>query len=114
LLGRGHEDRRLEHIGERGAGGRQRGAEVGHGQAGLRPDVADADDLAVIVQRAGSGGEDQRTGRGGGGVRVGHPSVQAVTVARERLGTDVDEVPGGHLAALSRPAELAGQLTRYL
>ena len=35
-------------------------------------------------------------------------------VARDRLGTDVDEVPGGHLAALSYPAELTGQLTRYL
>ena len=35
-------------------------------------------------------------------------------VARERVGTDVDEVPGGHLAALSYPAELTGQLTRYL
>jgi pimeloyl-ACP methyl ester carboxylesterase len=35
-------------------------------------------------------------------------------VARERLGADVEEVPGGHLAALSRPAELAGQLTQYL
>ena len=35
-------------------------------------------------------------------------------VARERLGTDVDEVPGGHLVALSCPAELTGQLTRYL
>ena len=35
-------------------------------------------------------------------------------VARERLGTGVDEVPGGHLAALSRPAELTDQLTRYL
>ena len=35
-------------------------------------------------------------------------------VARERLGTGVDEVPGGHLAALSRPAELTHQLTRYL
>ena len=35
-------------------------------------------------------------------------------VARERLGTDVDEVPGGHLVALSRPAELTGQLIRYL
>ena len=33
-------------------------------------------------------------------------------VARERLGLDVDEVPGGHLAALSHPAELADQLTR--
>ena len=35
-------------------------------------------------------------------------------VAGERLGAEVDEVPGGHLAALSRPAELAGHLTRYL
>ncbi|HWU47711.1 MAG TPA: alpha/beta fold hydrolase [Humibacter sp.] len=28
-------------------------------------------------------------------------------VARDRLGSDVDEVPGGHLAALSHPAEVA-------
>jgi pimeloyl-ACP methyl ester carboxylesterase len=35
-------------------------------------------------------------------------------VARDRLGTDVDVVPGGHLIALSRPAELTDQLTRYL
>jgi pimeloyl-ACP methyl ester carboxylesterase len=35
-------------------------------------------------------------------------------VARERLGIGVDVVPGGHLAALSRPAELAGQLASYL
>lgn len=35
-------------------------------------------------------------------------------VALERLGTEVDEVPGGHLAALSHPAELADRLTRYL
>ncbi|MFC7595838.1 alpha/beta fold hydrolase [Terrabacter sp. GCM10028922] len=31
-------------------------------------------------------------------------------VARERLGLDVDVVPGGHLAALSHPAELAAYL----
>jgi pimeloyl-ACP methyl ester carboxylesterase len=31
-------------------------------------------------------------------------------VARERLGLEVDEVPGGHLCALSRPAELADAL----
>jgi pimeloyl-ACP methyl ester carboxylesterase len=30
------------------------------------------------------------------------------------LGTGIDVVPGGHLAALSRPAELAGQLASYL
>ncbi|MGY1824285.1 alpha/beta fold hydrolase [Geodermatophilus sp. SYSU D00079] len=35
-------------------------------------------------------------------------------VAAERLGLPVDEVPGGHLVALSRPAELAGRLLAYL
>ena len=35
-------------------------------------------------------------------------------VARERLGADVDEVPGGHLVALSRPAELTDRLIQYL
>jgi hypothetical protein len=35
-------------------------------------------------------------------------------VAKDRLGLDVDVVPGGHLAALSHPDELAGQLTGYL
>jgi pimeloyl-ACP methyl ester carboxylesterase len=35
-------------------------------------------------------------------------------VAQERLGIDVDEVPGGHLAALSHPAELTDRLTGYL
>ncbi len=37
------------------------------------------------------------------------PALQR-RVARERLGLDVDEVPGGHLCALSRPAELAERL----
>ncbi|NIH88495.1 alpha/beta fold hydrolase [Amycolatopsis granulosa] len=31
-------------------------------------------------------------------------------VVRERLGLEVDEIPGGHLAALSRPRELADYL----
>ncbi len=35
-------------------------------------------------------------------------------VAAERLGLEVDEVPGGHLVALSRPAELADRLEAYL
>jgi pimeloyl-ACP methyl ester carboxylesterase len=35
-------------------------------------------------------------------------------VARERLGVEPDLVPGGHLVALSRPAELAAALVRYL
>jgi pimeloyl-ACP methyl ester carboxylesterase len=35
-------------------------------------------------------------------------------VARDRLGMDLEAVPGGHLAAPAHPAELADQLTRYL
>jgi pimeloyl-ACP methyl ester carboxylesterase len=35
-------------------------------------------------------------------------------IAGERLGVSVDPVPGGHLVALSRPAELTDQLTRDL
>ncbi|MBP2707974.1 alpha/beta hydrolase [Microbispora sp. RL4-1S] len=34
-------------------------------------------------------------------------------VVRERLGIPVDEMPGGHLLALSRPVELAARLDRY-
>jgi pimeloyl-ACP methyl ester carboxylesterase len=34
-------------------------------------------------------------------------------VARERLGTTVDEIPGGHLVALSHPRELAERLLAY-
>ena len=34
-------------------------------------------------------------------------------VARERLGISVDEMPGGHLVALSQPAELAARLSAY-
>lgn len=35
-------------------------------------------------------------------------------IARERLGMDaIDEMPGGHLLALSRPEELAARLTAY-
>jgi pimeloyl-ACP methyl ester carboxylesterase len=36
------------------------------------------------------------------------------TVAADRLGLDVDEMPGGHLLALSRPVELADRLEAYL
>ena len=35
-------------------------------------------------------------------------------VAKDRLGLDADVVPGGHLAALSYPAELTARLTGYL
>ncbi|MET7698563.1 alpha/beta hydrolase [Streptomyces sp. NPDC005485] len=35
-------------------------------------------------------------------------------VAHDRLGVDADEVPGGHLAALSYPVELVDRLLKYL
>jgi hypothetical protein len=35
-------------------------------------------------------------------------------IAAERLGLDVDVVPGGHLVALGHPAELAERLIGYL
>ncbi len=35
-------------------------------------------------------------------------------VARQRLAAEVDVVPGGHLVALSRPAELTARLIGYL
>src|SRR6476469_5549549 len=35
-------------------------------------------------------------------------------IAQERLGLVPDEIPGGHLVALSRPAELADRLEDYL
>jgi pimeloyl-ACP methyl ester carboxylesterase len=35
-------------------------------------------------------------------------------IAAERLGVEADEIPGGHLVALSRPAELADRLEAYL
>jgi pimeloyl-ACP methyl ester carboxylesterase len=35
-------------------------------------------------------------------------------IARERLGVDPDIVPGGHLAALSHPAEVASAIARYV
>ena len=34
-------------------------------------------------------------------------------VARDRLGLEVDEIDGGHMVALSRPAELADRLEKY-
>jgi pimeloyl-ACP methyl ester carboxylesterase len=34
-------------------------------------------------------------------------------VARERLGISADEIPGGHLVALSQPAELSARLIDY-
>ena len=35
-------------------------------------------------------------------------------VVRERLGIELDEMPGGHLLSLSQPVELANRLERYL
>jgi hypothetical protein len=34
-------------------------------------------------------------------------------IARERLGIEADEMPGGHLVALSQPDELSQRLSAY-
>jgi pimeloyl-ACP methyl ester carboxylesterase len=41
------------------------------------------------------------------------PRAFQARVARKRLGVRVDEIPGGHLAALSHPRELAVRLIAY-
>jgi pimeloyl-ACP methyl ester carboxylesterase len=41
------------------------------------------------------------------------PRAFQARVARDRLGVTVDEIPGGHLVALSRPRELAKLLVGY-
>ena len=63
---------------EGGTGCRQGGAEIGYRQARLRPDVTRADNLALVVKGACSGGEDQRTQWGDGRVRIGSAFIQAV------------------------------------
>ncbi|SHH53201.1 Alpha/beta hydrolase family protein [Jatrophihabitans endophyticus] len=42
------------------------------------------------------------------------PAAFQVRVARERLGVEADVLPGGHLLAKSRPADLAERLLTYL
>jgi pimeloyl-ACP methyl ester carboxylesterase len=42
------------------------------------------------------------------------PAAFQARLARERLGKAVQEVPGGHLVALSRPRELAELLLSYV
>ena len=51
-------------------------------------------------------------------VLIGHddrlfPADLQRRVARERLGIEADEIEGGHLVALSRPAELVERLEAY-
>jgi hypothetical protein len=41
------------------------------------------------------------------------PADFQARVARERLGKSTDEIPGGHLVALSHPRELAELLLTY-
>ena len=42
------------------------------------------------------------------------PLASQRRVVRERLGIEVDDMPGGHLVALSQPVELARRLEAYL
>jgi len=51
--------------------------------------------------------------RGPSTCELGHQNFMR-RVVHERLGTTPDEMPGGHLAMLSRPKELAERLLSYL
>jgi pimeloyl-ACP methyl ester carboxylesterase len=42
------------------------------------------------------------------------PAEFQCRVARERLGLEADVIPGGHLVALARPADLVERMTAYL
>ena len=85
--------------------GRRRGdaAAVRAVRPPVRGPVA-ADALARRARRGCVGGRDDRF----------FPIEFQRRVAAERLGLPVDEVPGGHLVALSRPVELADRLEAYL
>jgi pimeloyl-ACP methyl ester carboxylesterase len=41
------------------------------------------------------------------------PADFQTRIARDRLGIEADEIEGGHLVALSRPAELVERLEAY-
>ena len=76
-VGRRRVDRRLQHVGQRRARRCQRLAEIGHDLLGLAPDVAGADHRLILVERACSGGEDQRARPGDRGVGIRNAAVQA-------------------------------------
>ena len=42
------------------------------------------------------------------------PATFQRQVARERLGLDADEIPGGHMVALANPKGLAERLDGYV
>ena len=44
---------------------------------------------------------------------VGRTRLQKTVKLLQRLGLPTDEIPGGHLVALSRPVELAERLAAY-
>jgi pimeloyl-ACP methyl ester carboxylesterase len=109
-----------------------------HGELGLTP--AEADDDAVIYYHdlppAVSSEAQARTWQDQSGTPLDEPWPLARwpdvrtrvlagrhdrmfplefqrRVARERLGLEVDEIDGGHMVALSNPAELADRLEAY-
>jgi hypothetical protein len=65
-----HVDRRLEYVGDAGSAGGQGLAKVEDTSSRLKPDVTDADNRPVLVQRACAGGVYQRARRSSSCVRV--------------------------------------------
>jgi len=71
-------DRGLQHVGQGGARRGQRFGQVRHDLLGLARHVASADHILVLVERAGTRGEDQSAGFGDRGVGVRDAAVQPV------------------------------------
>jgi len=72
----GDVNRRLQHVAQPRAGRLERHDQVRHHLPGLGLDVALADDVLVLVDRARTRREDQRARRGGGRVRVRDAAVE--------------------------------------
>ena len=78
-----------------------------------KPSKPRADPAGADRASADRGAVDESAGAQSSGSVWLHEEIQR-RIAAERLGLAVEEVPGGHLAALSCPVELAERLVALL
>ena len=78
-------NRRLQHVSQARARGRQRLGQIRDRLPGLNPDVTGADDHPVLIERARASSKDQATRRSDRSVSVGNTVKEPVS-ANERNG----------------------------
>jgi hypothetical protein len=78
-------DRRLQHVSQARARGRQRLGQIRDRLPGLKPDVTSADDHPVLIERARASSKDQATRRSDRSVSVGNTVKEPVST-NERNG----------------------------